>query len=84
MIAQERPDADIVLILVKDPVYGGGGGQFATASINLLSREVADHEIGHSFGSLADEYEDPFPEFVQVERANANALTNRETLRWKS
>ncbi|MEO5332264.1 MAG: M64 family metallopeptidase [Magnetococcus sp. YQC-5] len=48
---------DIVVVLVNDPDYGGSGGKFLVTSMHQDSWEVAMHEIGHSFGLLADEYE---------------------------
>ncbi|MEL7047201.1 MAG: M64 family metallopeptidase, partial [Pseudomonadota bacterium] len=56
----ERLDADqhdIVLVIVNDEQYGGSGGSYATASLHPLSSSIAIHELGHSFGRLADEYE---------------------------
>ena len=48
---------DIVLVLVNDPEYGGSGGAYAVVSTNVSAAEIMLHEIGHSFGFLADEYE---------------------------
>ena len=47
---------DIVLVLVNDPQMGGSGGYFAVVSLNEDSIPVMQHEIGHSFGGLGDEY----------------------------
>ena len=45
-------------VSVNDSVYGGGGGKYAVfAGANGLSREIALHELGHSFSGLADEYD---------------------------
>ncbi len=52
---------DTVLVLVNDPIYGGSGGAISVASTHYFSSEVVLHEFGHSFGLLADEYEDPYP-----------------------
>ena len=58
LTANFGPDEhDIVLILVNDEQYGGSGGSYAVSSINQAAAEIAIHEIGHSFGGLADEYE---------------------------
>ncbi|OAD18731.1 Na-Ca exchanger/integrin-beta4 domain protein, partial [Candidatus Thiomargarita nelsonii] len=48
---------DMVLILVNDTKYGGSGGSFAVASIHNSVIELVLHELGHSFGLLADEYD---------------------------
>ena len=47
---------DIVMVLVNDDEYGGSGGAFGVASTHELSAELMLHEVGHSFGLLADEY----------------------------
>lgn len=49
--------AEIRLVTVNDVIYGGGGGAFAVyAGGNASATEIALHEMGHSFGHLADEY----------------------------
>lgn len=49
--------AEMRLITVNDTMYGGGGGNFAVyAGGNSSSKEIALHELGHSFSNLADEY----------------------------
>lgn len=50
------PNYTQVIILVNSPYYGGSGGMFPTTSVNFKSNDIAVHEIGHSFGRLADEY----------------------------
>lgn len=47
----------MLLGVVNDSKYGGCGGQWGVyAGANSLAREIALHEIGHSFANLADEY----------------------------
>jgi hypothetical protein len=48
---------DIVLVIVNDSEYGGSGGSIAVASTHISVAELVLHEIGHSFGQLADEYD---------------------------
>ena len=48
---------DLVLVIVNDPEYGGSGGSVAVASTDPSIVELALHEMGHSFGLLADEYD---------------------------
>ena len=48
---------DMTFVTVNDTQYGGGGGLYAVyAGGNANAREVAVHEVGHSFAGLADEY----------------------------
>jgi len=47
---------DIVVVIVNDAEYGGSGGYLAVTSTHDLAAEVLLHELGHSFGLLADEY----------------------------
>lgn len=47
---------DQAFLLVNSPYYGGSGGVYATGSMHEESVGVALHELGHSFGWLADEY----------------------------
>lgn len=48
---------DSIIVLVNSTKYGGSGGTISVASVHSLSNEIVLHEIGHSFGNLADEYE---------------------------
>lgn len=56
VLANNFPFYDQVIILVNSSFYGGSGGEFATASLEANSNEIALHELGHSFGDLIDEY----------------------------
>ena len=70
--------ADIIFIIVNHTKYGGSGGQFAVFSTNTSARDIAIHEMGHSYANLADEY------FFRVqEKANQTSNSNPETIRWK-
>jgi hypothetical protein len=59
--AAAAPDWDIVLVLVDDATYGGSGGQLAVVSTHATAAQIAQHELGHSFAWLADEYDSPYP-----------------------
>lgn len=77
---------DIILIIVNDPEYGGAGGSFAVFSINGSAVEIALHEIGHSFGLLADEYAGGGPSCnpnVEPAQPNATRETNRNLIKWR-
>ena len=56
--ASVAPKVDQILALANSDTYGGAGGSYATASGgNALSALISPHEIGHSLGGLADEYD---------------------------
>lgn len=87
MAAADAPFAftpGLVIAVVNDEQYGGSGGEIAVASVHELSADIALHEIGHSFGGLADEYyydstvyygnEPPFP--------NVTIETQRDQIKW--
>lgn len=76
---------DIVLVLVNDSEYGGSGGAVSVASLDSRVIEVVLHELGHSFGLLADEYDSSPPTcdkaFEPVE-PNAALGIGRQELKW--
>ena len=47
---------ELILVIVNDTEYGGSGGSVAVSSIHPAAVEIILHELGHSFGLLADEY----------------------------
>jgi len=79
------PDWDTVIVLVNDSTYGGSGGQVAVISTNSRATEVAQHELGHSFSLLADEYETAYPGYPGcsdvVSSASCEANVTDETVR---
>ncbi|MBL9118178.1 MAG: immunoglobulin domain-containing protein [Verrucomicrobiaceae bacterium] len=75
------PEHDIVMVVVNDSTYGGSGGSLAVTSTNAAAPDIAIHEIGHSFGLLADEYD--YAGSSSREAANATQETNRTLIRWK-
>ena len=75
-------DVDMRIGIVNESVYGGGGGQWAVyAGGNSSAREIAVHEIGHSFAGLADEYFSPGT-YTGSEPAQVNITTNPSTGKW--
>ncbi|MFH1894273.1 MAG: M64 family metallopeptidase [Candidatus Zixiibacteriota bacterium] len=76
------PEYDIILLLVNDSEYGGSGGVMALSSTHPAAPEIVKHELGHSFGELADEYEDYTPGYYGYESPNTTAETNRELIKW--
>jgi uncharacterized repeat protein (TIGR01451 family) len=59
--ASANPDWDQILVVVNDGTYGGAGGSPSVVSTHALAVGIAQHEFGHTFTGLADEYESPFP-----------------------
>jgi len=55
-VAAAVPDWDSIMVIVNDDTYGGTGGYTSTFSTNEMVG-VAQHEYGHSFTGLADEYD---------------------------
>ncbi len=62
-VNDQVPQADGVLVLINDPVYGGSGGfNYATSYTDgRVGEQVAAHEIGHSLVGLWDEYSYGYP-----------------------
>lgn len=52
------PYYDKICVLVNDPIYGGSGGNITVAynGFPYWGKHVFNHEFGHSFGFLLDEY----------------------------
>lgn len=77
---------DVVLVLVNDTEYGGSGGSIAVASLHPAVIELVLHEIGHSFGLLADEYDSgpppPCDNTVEPPEANVTRETDRGLIKW--
>lgn len=55
------PDVDQIIVLANSGTYGGAGyGSSAVATAaghNAQAVQIVEHELGHSFGGLADEYD---------------------------
>lgn len=90
--AAAEPDWDKIIVLVNSSVYGATGGVITVVSTSGQQNNVAQHEHGHSFGLLADEYDDPFPAFPPCSDVNAAFLdcepnvtdqTNRSSIKWR-
>lgn len=76
------PEYDVPVVIVNDTKYGGSGGSISVASINGSSAAVVEHEIGHSFANLADEYDTYYAAYTPAERSNNTAQTTRELIKW--
>jgi IgA peptidase M64 len=77
---------DMVLVLVNDTEYGGSGGSIAVASLHLAAIELVLHEVGHSFGLLADEYDSgpppPCDNTIEPPEVNVTRETDRDLIKW--
>lgn len=76
------PLYDNAFVLVNTSYYGGSGGWLATSSTNSSANEVVVHEIGHSFGELADEYW--AGDFYAAESVNMTQETDPTLVKWKN
>lgn len=93
--ASQAPAVDHVVMLANSTKYGGAGytlGAMATASGgHALSGQIVVHELGHSIGQLADEYEyggpetytGPEPHEVNVTTYTADQLAADQLKWWK-
>ena len=81
VLAEHFPLFDQAFIVVNSLYYGGSGGFYATGSIHQKGKEVAIHEIGHSFGLLADEYW-AGPQYA-TEKPNMTKQANASLVKWK-
>ncbi|RLD93285.1 MAG: hypothetical protein DRJ29_09290 [Bacteroidetes bacterium] len=82
VLANNLPEYDQVFMLVNSSTYGGSGGWVATASLNEESKEIALHELGHSFSNLADEYW-AGAQYAR-EAINMTQETDLEQLSWRN
>ncbi|MCY4508349.1 MAG: M64 family metallo-endopeptidase [Acidobacteria bacterium] len=78
-------ERDIVMVLVNDDQYGGAGSAFAVASRHRLGAELMLHELGHSFGRLADEYAGGGPacnSTVEPPEVNVTRGSTAASIKW--
>lgn len=76
------PEYDQPIVLVNDTKYGGSGGGVSVASVHSSSAQITEHEIGHSFALLADEYDIEYAGYYPSEEPNTTAQTTRSLIRW--
>ena len=58
--ASAYPEWDRIGVVVNDGTYGGSGGPVWVVSTHAQATEIAQHEFGHSFSGLTDEYTSPW------------------------
>jgi hypothetical protein len=75
---------DLILVLVNDPTYGGSGGAIAVASTHSAVVELVLHELGHSFGLLADEYGGPPPPACDAAFEPPEPNVTKNAIKWTS
>ncbi|MBL7849802.1 MAG: T9SS type A sorting domain-containing protein [Cyclobacteriaceae bacterium] len=84
VLAESFPYYDQVIVLTNTTYYGGGGsaggGTISTTTVNEASGWVALHELGHSFGGLADEYWSGFDQ----ESPNLTQENSVSKVRWRN
>ena len=88
--ASAYPEWDRIGVIVNDGTYGGSGGPVWVVSTHAQAPEIAQHEFGHSFSGLTDEYTSPWSGATfcsDVGRGtpcepNATDDTARDRLKW--
>ena len=72
-----------MIVLVNDSRYGGcAGGVFSVSYNGSLMTEVQIHELGHSFGGLADEYSTLEDTYTGPEPIEKNVTTSPTGNKW--
>ncbi|KJK52840.1 hypothetical protein UK23_02445 [Lentzea aerocolonigenes] len=81
--AAAAPQADQVIALGNTSKYGGAGGSVATAAgSNAQAGQIAIHELGHSIGGLADEYDYPYAAYTGAEPREINVTKDPTGAKW--
>ena len=73
-----------VLVMVNDTRYGGCAGTFAVSYNGGSMTEVQIHELGHSLGLLADEYDYPYQTYTGGEPSQPNLTTSPTGAKWSA
>lgn len=71
-----------VFVLVNDDRYGGCAATFAVSYNGSLMGEVQSHELGHSLGQVADEYDYPYNTYTGGEPSAVNITTSPTGQKW--
>jgi hypothetical protein len=82
LLNKHVPEYDIPIILINDPKYGGSGGPLALTTTDPSSVGILEHELGHSFAKLTDEYDEEYAGYPNTEYPNATAKTVLSQIRW--
>lgn len=73
-----------VLVMVNDTRYGGCASVFAVSYTGGSMSEVQIHELGHSLGGLADEYDYPNQTYAGSEPGQANITASPVGQKWSA
>ena len=84
LLNQHVPEYHVAIVLVNDAKYGGSGGSISVASAHPSGVLIVEHEIGHSFAGLADEYDANYPGYFPSEMPNNTAQTVRNLIKWNA
>lgn len=79
VLAANTPFFDAAFVISNTDNYGGCAATYAYFANNSSSNETAVHELGHSFGDLADEYWYP-----SGEAPNKTQDSNPATNKWRN
>ncbi len=71
-----------ILVMVNDSRYGGCASTFAVSYTGSQMSEVQIHEMGHSIGGLADEYDYPNSTYTGGEPGEPNATISSAGQKW--
>ncbi len=71
-----------VLVMVNDPRYGGCASTFAVSYNGSSMVEVQVHEVGHSIGTVADEYDYPNGTYTGGEPGSVNITKSSTGAKW--
>jgi hypothetical protein len=76
-------EPDIRIVTVNSTQYGGSGGRYSVfAGGNNDAREIALHELSHSFSATADEYVSFHEPYAGPEPDAVNATINPTGAKW--
>ena len=83
VLADNLPEYDLAVVVSNTGEFGGGGGGVAVAAgHNGFAAEVAVHEIGHTFATLADEYW--AGKNYAIEKPNMTRNANPASIKWRN